>query len=313
MSIDSRHFDRLRLRHLRLLELIDRHRSLRAVGVALNLTQPAISQMVKDLEQAFATTLVERSVRGVALTPAGHLALQRSRSGLAAFDHLADELHANVPPVVRVGTNPALMFRLLPAAIGGLEARGARLRYRLRAGMVSEMLAELCAGELDCYAGRVDWDRLPPSMLEVLRFDPLTVTDLILACSVGHPLAARSGVTAADLLAWPWALPPEGANNRIALDTAFRNRGLPGPTPTVEMAADPSALMLLAARMDCLICVPRLALDAQPAPGALRELELPDFRLPPIQIGFVTLAHNEGMTALQTLRAALAEATRPLG
>ena len=40
---------------------------------------------------------------------------------------------------------------------------------------------------------------------------------------------------------------------------------------------------------------------AQPFP------DLPDLRLPPIQIGFVTLAQNEALESLQTLRQALAE------
>jgi len=309
MTYSPLHFDRLRLRHLRLLELIDRHRSLRAVGDVLKLTQPAVSQMVKDLEQAFGVTLVERSARGAALTPTGELALQRARSGLAAFDHLADELRADRPPVVRVGTNPAVMFDLLPAAISRLDGQDSRLRFSLRAGIVNDMLAELWAGDLDCYVGRVDWDRLPPNMLEVLRHDPLTETDLVLACSVSHPLAGRTDLSVRDLLGWSWALPPEGSNNRIAFDTAFRNHGLAGPAPVVEIASDPNALMLLARRVHYLICVPRLALEAHVAAGALCALDLPDLRLPPIQIGFVTLAQNEGMAPLQTLRRALADVT----
>ncbi len=307
MAHSPLHLDRLRLRHLRLLELIDEHRSLRAVAEVLKLTQPAVSQMVKDLEHAFGVTLVDRSARGVSLTQAGELALQRARSGLAAVDHLVGELQADRPPVVRVGTNPAVMFQLLPSAIRLLDERDARLRFKVRAGMVNDMLPELWAGNLDCYVGRVDWDRLPPSMLDVLRHDPLTETDLVLACSVTHPLAERADLSVRDLMDWPWALPPEGSNNRIAFETAFRNHGLAGPTPVVEMASDPNALMLLARQVPFLICVPRLALDSHAAKDALCVIDLPDLRLPPIQIGFVTLAQNEGMTALRTLRQALAD------
>ncbi len=92
MAHSPHDLDRLRLRHLRLRELIDRHRTLRAVGGVLKLTQPENSQMVKDLEHAFGVRLVERSARGVTLTPVGELALQRTRSGLAAFDHLGKEV-----------------------------------------------------------------------------------------------------------------------------------------------------------------------------------------------------------------------------
>ncbi|MGX1306358.1 DNA-binding transcriptional LysR family regulator [Amorphus suaedae] len=308
MSSSPQHLDRLRLRHLRLLELVDAHRSLRAVGGVLKLTQPAVSQMVKDLEYALGVVLFERSARGVTLTPAGELALQRARAGLAAFDHLAEELHADLPPVVRVGTNPAVMFQLLPSAIARLEAGGAPLRLSVRAGMVNDMLDALWSGSLDCYVGRVDWDRLPGNMIEVLRLAPLAVTDLVVACSLTHPLADRTDLSAADLLAWSWALPSAGSNNRVIFEAAFRNLGLAGPVPVVEVESDPNALVLLARQVGLLVCIPRLAMEAEGAREALRVLDLPDLRLPPIQVGFVTSVQNEMMVPVQTFRQALIEA-----
>jgi DNA-binding transcriptional LysR family regulator len=110
MSYSPQHLDRLRLRHLRLLEMIDEHGSLRAVGALLNLTQPAVSQMVKDLEYAFDVTLIDRSVRGVTLNAAGKIALQRARSGLASLDHLARELQSDQTPMLRIGANSAMLF-----------------------------------------------------------------------------------------------------------------------------------------------------------------------------------------------------------
>lgn len=296
------------MRHLRLLEQIEQHGSLRAVAGVLNLTQPAVSQMLKDLERAFGVRLVDRSANGVSLSATGHLALQRARSGLAAFDRLAVELEEGHSPEMRVGTNPAMMFRLLPRAIAMLKERNGLLRFGISTGMVNDMLGELSAGNLDCYVGRIDWDRLPPSLIDVLRLEPLTVTDLVLTCSASHPLAGRDDLSVADLLDWPWALPTEESNNRAAFETAFRNLGFVGPTPEVEIGSDPNALILLATQLGLLTCVPRIAFDAHPAGEALCALELPDLHLPPIQIGFVTLEQNESLSAVGMLREALKEA-----
>lgn len=308
MSHSRQHVERLRLRHLRLLEQIEQHRSLRAVAGVLNLTQPAVSQMLKDLERAFGVTLVERSANGVSLSPTGQLALQRARSGLAAFDRLAAELEEGHSPEMRVGTNPAMMFQLLPKAIAGLKSKNAPMRFAISTGMVNDMLNELSAGKLDCYVGRIDWDRLPPSLIDILRLEPLTVTDLVLTCSASHPLAGRDDLSVRDLLDWPWALPTEELNNRAAFEAAFRNLGFVGPTPVVEIGSDPNALILLATQLDLLTCVPRIAFDAHPAAAAVCALELPDLHLPPIQIGFVTLEQNESLVALRMLREALKEA-----
>lgn len=310
MTYSPQHLDRLRLRHLRLLELIDRHRSLRAVGKVLNLSQPAVSQMVKDLEFAFGVTLVERSVRGVALSAAGQQALQRARPGLATFDHLASELQADQPLMVRIGTNPALMFQFLPAALSRLDPVRTRMRFNLRTGIVGDMMQALWDGELDCYVGRVDWDQVPPRMAAVLLHDPLMQTDLVLACSANHPLAGRTGLSVHDLADWPWALPPADSNNRIALEAGLRNHGLSAPTPLVEIAADPNALINLAKQLDLLACVPRVTLDTHVAAGALRALDLPDLQLPPILISFVTLAEYEDIEPLQRLRQVLAEVAK---
>jgi DNA-binding transcriptional LysR family regulator len=172
------------------------------------------------------------------------------------------------------------------------------------------MMQALWDGELDCYVGRVDWDQVPPRMAAALRHDPLTRTDLVLACSVAHPLAGRNDLTVRDLADWPWALPPADSNNRIALEAGLRNHGLPAPTPVVEIAADPNALLYLAKQVNLLACVPRVTLDTHIATGALCALELPDLQMPPIQISFVTLAENETLAPLQKLRQALTEVAR---
>jgi DNA-binding transcriptional LysR family regulator len=310
MAHPFQRLDRLRLRHLRLLELIDQQRSLRAVGGILNLTQPAVSQMVKDLEQAFGVTLVERSVRGVALSLAGRQALQRARSGLASFDQLAKELQTGQPLTMRIGTNPVLMFELLPSALRHLHAENGGMQFKLRTGAVGDMMQALWDGDLDCYVGRIDWDQVPSHMASVLRHAPLTQTELVIACSAAHPLAGRSDLSVHELANWPWALPSPVSNNRIALEAGFRNLGLSGRAPVVEVAADPNALIGLARQMNLLIVVVRSALDNHVAAGELRVLDVPDLRLPPIQIGFVTLAEHEEMASLQTLRQALADAVR---
>lgn len=305
MVSPSPHLDHLRLRQLRLLELIDRHRSLRAVGEVLNLTQPAVSQMLKDLEYAFGTTLVDRSVRGAVLSPVGRVALQRARAGLAIFDHLAADLGTDLPAMVRVGTNPASLYQLIPSALRQLEAHRAGIRFRLEAGTVGNMMSRLLDGDLDCYVGRVDWAAMPAPMADLLRYEPLTETELVVACSADHPLAGRADVPAAELAQWPWALPSGDTNNRGTIETAFRNCGVAAPVPVVEVSADPTSQLILAQEIELLICVPRRALDAQMATGNVVPLTTPELFLPPIRICFVTLREIEQLPSIHLLRAAL--------
>lgn len=308
MAHSPQHLDRLRLRHLRLLDLIEENRSLRAVAEQLGLTQPAVSQMVKDLEFAFGAVLVERSVRGVELTPVGRLALQRARSGLAAFHTLAAELDEGLPPVLHVGTNPAMMFNMLPRALQIAREDGTPLRFALRNGMALDMARALWDGEINCYVGRIDWEVVPPEMRNSLRHIHLFETDLVVVASRDHPLAGQAAVTPDDLAAQTWALPPEDSKNRVGLASAFRNNGLEEPRIAVEVAADPNGLMNIVREMPVLAVVPRLVLDTPAAGTNLVALNVDFLRLPPVEIGFLTLVEHERLPGLQAFRAAMVAA-----
>lgn len=313
MAHSPQHLDRLRLRHLRLLELINEHRSLRAVAEQLLLTQPAVSQMVKDLEFAFGATLVDRSVRGVELTAIGRLALQRARSGLAAFHTLAAELDEGLPPTLHVGTNPAMMFHMIPTAIADARAKGQEVRFAVRTGLAMDMARALWDGEINCYVGRVDWEVVPTEMKQSLRHVHLYETDLVVVCSEAHPLAGRRGLTPDDLKDATWALPPEDSKNRMGLTSAFRNNGLPEPQIAVEVAADPNGLMNIVREMPLLAVVPRLVLDTPSAGRQLVALDADFLQLPPVEIGFMTLVEHEHLIGLDDFRQALIRTMANMG
>ncbi|GGE51522.1 LysR family transcriptional regulator [Primorskyibacter flagellatus] len=308
MTHSPQHLDRLRLRHLRLLELINDHRSLRAVAEQLSLTQPAVSQMVKDLEFALGAVLVDRSVRGVELTAVGRLALQRARSGLAAFHTLAAELDEGLPPTLHVGTNPAMMFNMIPAALRIAREADAGVRYVLRTGLAMDMARALWDGEINCYVGRIDWEVVPGEMKRSLRHVHLYETDLVAVCSQSHPLAGRGDLTPEDLRDTVWALPPEDSKNRMGLTSAFRNNGLPEPRIAVEVAADPNGLMNIVREMPLLAVIPRLVLNTPAAGTQLVALDAPFLNLPPVEIGFLTLVEQEQLIGLNAFREALVAA-----
>ena len=305
MAHSPQHLDRLRLRHLRLLELINEHRSLRAVAEQLSLTQPAVSQMVKDLEFAFGALLVDRSVRGVELTQVGRLALQRARSGLAAFHTLAAELDEGLPPTLHIGTNPAMMFHMMPLALRKARSSGQDVRYALRTGLANDMTRALWDGDINAYVGRVDWEVVPPEMKQSLRHVHLYETDLVVVASTAHPLAGRARLTPDDLRDATWALPPEDSKNRMGLSAAFRNNGLPEPRIAVEVAADPNGLMNILREMPLLAVIPRMVLNTPAAGTQLVALDADFLHLPPVEVGFLTLIEHEHLIGLAAFREAL--------
>src|SRR5579884_2257355 len=58
-----------------------------------SITQSAVSQQIRALENRFCVTLVERGRRNFALTPEGAAFLNASREILDVYNHLGDRLH----------------------------------------------------------------------------------------------------------------------------------------------------------------------------------------------------------------------------
>ncbi|MDH4573743.1 LysR family transcriptional regulator [Salinicola acroporae] len=94
MSNDSRIHVKgwLRIKHLVLLVTLDESRNLHATSRHMNMSQPAASKMLKDIETFFGMTLFYRQPRHMEITDAGRLLVRYARSILNDTDRLIDDL-----------------------------------------------------------------------------------------------------------------------------------------------------------------------------------------------------------------------------
>jgi len=87
MNVDRR----IKFRHLDAFSAIARARSFKIAADQLNLTQPAISKTLKELEDILGVKVMERSRSGVSLTPQGEVFLQFAEQSTAALKHGATQ------------------------------------------------------------------------------------------------------------------------------------------------------------------------------------------------------------------------------
>lgn len=303
-------YDRLKLRHIRLIELIEQDGSLRAVAERLNMSQPAVSAMVRDLEEAFGAQLVERSVRGVTLNAAGRLALTRTRPSLAFVEQMAEEIAMRDLPLLRVGVNPAVMLNPVPMALQRLRSGQVMNRFTFRTGLVNEMVDALIMGEIDCYIGRVNWTRIAPEAANVLLCQQLGQSSVAIGCAKDHPLTRQEVIRPRDLLAYPWAAASEASSNWIDICTQFRKAGVIPPIPSVS--AGLFGILSIASSTDYLFCVPAWVVQHRMTGDSLTSLDVEGFDLIPAGIDFASLVAPEPGTPLGDWLSALqASADRP--
>ena len=83
---------RLRIRHLVLIDSLAETGNMRLTAAAMNLSQPAISKLLQDAEDALGEKLFERSRRGVTATSAGDVMIFRARQMLGDLASARDDI-----------------------------------------------------------------------------------------------------------------------------------------------------------------------------------------------------------------------------
>jgi DNA-binding transcriptional LysR family regulator len=244
----------MELRHLRYFVAIAEERSFTRAAERLWTAQPGLSSQIRRLEAELGVRLFDRHTRGVDLTDAGELFLERARATLAAAEDALStgrDLKAGLVGTVRLGLAveaPAAFAPSLLAAFGrerpdvevtAFESYGGALLRDLRDGRLDAVIAPLLFGSAELRwlrLGSEPWVVLvgrghrlwTPGALDVreLHGEPIVVT--------GHRDGAGYDHAVADVL--------------TALGvTPVLQRGGPGPALRAAVAAGEALALSTAA------------------------------------------------------------------
>ncbi|SHH01623.1 LysR family transcriptional regulator [Streptoalloteichus hindustanus] len=191
------------LRRLSYFRAVAEERHFGRAAERLRITQPSLSQQIKALERAVGAPLLERSPRGVSLTPAGEVLLDEARMLLSQADHSLAAVRAAAGaarPEIRVGLPAGVDAALLRRIKEATAALGVRAVAVFRDTTTAAQPDLLRRGELDLGLLR------EPVDADDLRRLPVVTEPLGVVLDVAHPLAERDELTLADLagqrLAW---------------------------------------------------------------------------------------------------------------
>ncbi len=142
---------RITLRQLEYFIALAERRHFGQAAAIVNISQPALSVQIKELEATLGGPLVERHARDVTLTPFGRLALDQARDIVAKVrmlehsarwrDGLAGKLY--------IGMIPTVAPYLLPTALGELRARDLSLDVQVQEAKTERLLLAIQQGDLD--------------------------------------------------------------------------------------------------------------------------------------------------------------------
>ncbi|HET7047920.1 MAG TPA: LysR family transcriptional regulator [Solirubrobacteraceae bacterium] len=243
----------MELRHLRYFIAIAEERSFTGAAERLWVAQPGLSTQMRRLEAELGVQLFERHSRGVDLTQAGALFLERARAAASAADlalATGRDLEAGLIGSVRLGLAAGARWHLASelllrfgrerpgVELTAVEAYGRTLWRDLRAGRLDALVAPTGHGSAD------------------LRTLELGHEDWVVLVGTGHPLAGIGAVDAEDLQGEPITI--TGHRDGAVLDRAVSDLlaelgvaaqlvpGAPGPARYAAVANNEAVVLTTA-------------------------------------------------------------------
>jgi len=205
------------------------HLSFYRAANALGVSQSSVSARIKALEEDLGILLFERNTRGVRLTEAGRLFVERVSAGVEHLDHAVKS--AGMAALgecgrLRIGVHGLIPHSFLANLIGRYREDYPGIDLEIAESTAREAITQLRAGHLDI-AFVVGTPDLPDCRSRRVWTEPLVV-----AMSDRHPLAGQDHVTWADLAGETFLVRPGGPGPQVHDHILLRLAGR-WPAPTI--------------------------------------------------------------------------------
>ncbi|EDY7456456.1 LysR family transcriptional regulator [Salmonella enterica] len=223
---------RIRLRHLHTFVAVAQQGTLGRAAETLNLSQPALSKTLNELEQLTGTRLFERGRLGAQLTVPGEQFLTHAVKVLDALNTAGQALNRKEDAsadVVRVGALPTAALGILPAAIGRFYQQQKSTSLQVATMNNTMLLAGLKSGEIDLGIGRMS----DPELMGGLNYELLFLESLKLVVRPGHPLLQET-ITLSRVMEWPVVVSPKGTVPRQNAEALLQSQGCKMPAGCIE-------------------------------------------------------------------------------
>ena len=213
----------MELRWLQTFAAVAEARHFARAAERCNLSQPAVSHQIRQLEAELGARLLNRSGRRVSLTVAGELFLEDARRILAGVDRARERVLTVASGTlgrVRLGATETTGLYLLPALVERYRRRHPQFALQFAVGSEASMLERVAANDLDMAV------ICGSPVLGELRARPIGDDELVVVARAASPLARRRRVKPSELRDEPWVVREEGSDTRRRFDAWCRRQRL---------------------------------------------------------------------------------------
>jgi DNA-binding transcriptional LysR family regulator len=233
-----------------------------------NITQSAVSQQIRSVEERFRIPLIERSSKRFALTREGDMLYQASKEIIAQFDslqHQFNEMRNIVSGNIRIATVYSIGLHELPPYLKRFLKEFPNVNVHVEYRRSNQVYEDIQSGT--CDLGLVAF----PVQKKNLKSEAFKKDRLVVICNPSHPLATKQEIEVKDLANHKFIGFEPDIPTRRAVDKMFRDTDL-DTKPVMEF--DNIETVKRAVEIDAGISiVPRATIEQEIKAGSLCAIE----------------------------------------
>lgn len=262
----------MKLQTLQALIKVDELGSIRAAAIHVNLSQPALTAAIQQLEDELQAPLLVRTKQGATLTRFGRAFMPHARLIVSESQRAreeVDQLRGRWEGSVCFSTSPAVALSVLPAALRAFHAKYPGVHVNCRDGLYPGIAPALREGTLDFGLTPVHRLDIEPDLVA----EPLFATEIVIACRQGHPLRDRIHLAQLASCEWVFSSAPRGPG--AIVEEAFAALGLPAPKRGMTCESF-LALPGIVAHSDFMATLPRMVFELTAFRADLHQVPIAD-------------------------------------
>jgi len=232
-------------------------------------TQSAVSQQVRAMEERFGIPLIERTSKKFGLTREGQMLYQTSRHVIQLYEglqHQFQELRGVISGTIRVATVYSIGLHELPPYLKAFLKEYPQVNVHVEYRRSNQVYEDILQGTVDI--GLVAF----PAQRKNIKMEPFRKDKLVLICSPENPFAKAGGVRLSEVAKVKFIAFESDIPTRRAVDRIFRERGLE-VKPVMEF--DNVETVKRAVEIDAGVSiVPRTTVEQELRNGTLKVIEM---------------------------------------
>lgn len=289
----------MKIQTLKALLRVEEVGSIRAAAESFDISQPALTVAIQQLEAEMGAPLLVRSKSGITFTLYGESLLRHARLIVSESQRIHEEIaqmRGDWEGQVRLSASPAISLSILPQALRAFMERYPQVVVHCKDGVAPMVNPALRAGTLDFALTPVWLDEIENGMVAEVLFD----REIVVVAHESNPMVRATRLEQLLQVPWVYASPSPGPG--AVIEMAFREAGLEAPKP-VMICESLFALPDMVARSKLFTTLPVALYERAPQTLGLRIVPIQDW-IPTLKIAILRM-ENVPLTpaALELLNA----------